>query len=396
MSLAAATALSQAASAASFSDDTAFLSKHTDVLILQDRTGQARVAVAPAWQGRVLTSTADGDDGLSFGWINRERIASGEIQPHINVFGGEDRFWLGPEGGQFSIFFAKDAPFDLEHWQTPASIDTDAYEVVRKTRGQVRLRHKVALTNYHGTVLNLQVDRTVRLLRPRQTWRNLDVEPARDVKSVAFESINRITNTGRNPWTRETGMLSVWILGMFNPSPTTTIVIPIRPGPEADLGKPVNADYFGAVPPNRLVVREDVIFFSGDGQYRSKIGVGPQRARPILGSYDEASQVLTLVQFTLPQGAADYVNSMWEIQDQPFAGDVVNSYNDGPPAPGSKPLGPFYELETSSPAAGLEHGQSLEHLHRTIHLQGPRAALDLIARTTLGVSLDEIRGALPR
>jgi hypothetical protein len=28
--------------------------------------------------------------------------------PHINVFGGEDRFWLGPEGGQFSIFFAKD------------------------------------------------------------------------------------------------------------------------------------------------------------------------------------------------------------------------------------------------------------------------------------------------
>ena len=26
---------------------------------------------------------------------------------HVNVFGGEDRFWLGPEGGQYSIFFVK-------------------------------------------------------------------------------------------------------------------------------------------------------------------------------------------------------------------------------------------------------------------------------------------------
>ena len=59
--------------------------------------------------------------------------------------------------------------------------------------------------------------------------------------------------------------------------------------------------------------------------------------------------MLTLVQYDQPEGATDYVNSMWEIQKEPFAGDVVNSYNDGPPAPGAKPLGPFYELETSSP-----------------------------------------------
>ena len=56
-----------------------------------------------------------------------------------------------------------------------------------------------------------------------------------------------------------------------------------------------------------------------------------------------------LVQFDRPAGARDYVNSMWEVQRDPFAGDVVNSYNDGPPAPAAKPLGPFYELETSSP-----------------------------------------------
>ena len=51
-------------------------------------------------------------------------IASGKTQPHINVYGGEDRFWLGPEGGQFSIFFAKDAKFDLPE---DAAINHDHY-----------------------------------------------------------------------------------------------------------------------------------------------------------------------------------------------------------------------------------------------------------------------------
>ena len=86
---------------------------------------------------------------------------------------------------------------------------------------------------------------------------------------------------------------------------------------------------------------------------------------------------------------------MWEIQPEPYKGDVVNSYNDGPPAPDKPPLGPFYELETSSPAAALAPGGSLVHRHRTIHLVGERSALDAVARRVLGVSLDEVTAALP-
>ncbi len=85
---------------------------------------------------------------------------------------------------------------------------------------------------------------------------------------------------------------------------------------------------------------------------------------------------------------------MWEIQEAPYAGDVVNSYNDGPPTPGVEQLGAFYELETSSPAAELGPGERLSHVHRTFHFQGPEAALDAIARKTLGVSLDVIKSAL--
>jgi hypothetical protein len=382
--------------AASFGADLAFLKQHTDVITLADEAGRAQVVVAPAWQGRVMTSTAAGDDGPSFGWINRELIASRKLQPHMNAFGGEDRLWLGPEGGQFSIFFAKGARFDLEHWFTPPPIDTDAYQVVRQSRDSAQFRHAFQLANYSGTAFSVQADREVRLLAPAAAWKNLRLDPLPGVTMVAYESVNRITNTGQKAWVKDTGLLSIWILCMFTPSPATTIVVPFKPGPEAELGRPVNAAYFGTVPPDRLVVKDRVAFFSGDGKYRSKIGVGPKRALPILGSYDAASNVLTLAQFTLPAQPAPYVNSMWEIQKDPYAGDVVNSYNDGPPSPGAKPLGPFYEIESSSPAAALAPAASLEHVHRTLHLTGSKDALDAIARATLGVGLAEIANALPK
>ena len=89
--------------------------------------------------------------------------------------------------------------------------------------------------------------------------------------------------------------------------------------------------------------------------------------------------------------AADYVNSLWEIQERPYEGDVVNSYNDGPPEPGARPLGPFYELETSSAAAELAPGESLTHVHQTFHFRGPEAELDAVAQATLGVSLERVK-----
>jgi len=340
-----------------------------------------------------VTSTAGGDAGASFGWINRELVASRTLLPHMNPFGGEDRFWLGPEGGQFSIFFAKGAKFELADWQTPAPIDTLPFQVASRSRSAARFTARFTLTNYSGATFDVAVDREVRLLDAGATWKALGTAPAGGVSLVAYESDNRITNAGQNPWKKETVLLSIWVLGMFNPSPATTVVVPIRPGTEAELGKKVTSDYFGAVPPERLSVREDVVYFSGDGKYRSKIGIGPRRSRGVLGSYDAASRVLTIVQFTQPAGVTDYVNSLWKLQDDPFAGDAANSYNDGPPAPGAKPLGPFYELESSSPAAALEPGASLSHVHRTVHLTGPEAALDAVARAVLGVGLADITGA---
>ena len=382
--------------AASFGDDVAFLKNHTDLLVLSDQKGGAKIAVAPAWQGRVMTSTADGDAGHSFGWINRDFIAAGKIVPHMNPFGGEDRFWMGPEGGQFSIFFAPGAKFEFANWFTPAVFDTLPFEVLKQTPTTAVFGKQFGLTNYSGTRFEVGVTREVQLLDSKAAWKKLGLKADPDLKLVAYASNNKITNRGKDAWKKETGLLSVWILGMYNPSPSTTIVVPIKSGSDSELGKKVTSDYFGEVPTDRLVVRDDVIFLSADGKYRSKIGVNPRRSKSVLGSYDGDHNVLTIVQFNQPKDVTDYVNGLWKLQDNPYGGDAENSYNDGPPAPGVKPMGPFCEIESSSPAAALAPEQSLTHIHRSFHLSGPETALDKVARATLGVSLDQIKAVFQK
>lgn len=378
---------------ATFSSDLSFLSNYTDVVVLSDSSGEAQIIVIPAMQARVMTSTFAGPEGLSLGWINRELIASGKTLAHFNPYGGEDRFWLGPEGGQFSIFFKKDSQFNLESWYTPSAIDTEPFDLVAKDKSKASFSKSIHLENYSGTHFDLEVEREIRLLNAKETASILGISPEHSVQVVAYQSDNKILNSGQNAWTKQTGLLSIWILGMFKPSSFTTIVIPFQEDKDKDLGPIVNDTYFGKVPADRLTIGEEVIYFKGDGNYRSKIGLSPQRAKPVLGSYDEMNQILTLVQYTKPADKLDYVNSMWEIQEEPFRGDVINSYNDGPPEPGSKPLGPFYELETSSPAADLAPGESLSHIHRTFHFKGPEIQLDDIAIKTLGKSIEKIKSA---
>ena len=384
---------SPAAAPRRYEDDLALLRRHLAVVELAAPEGAGRVAVVAAYQGRVMTSTVTGPEGWSLGWINEELISSGRTLAHMNPYGGEDRLWLGPEGGQFALFFEAQAPFDLEHWQTPPLVDTEPFEMVAGDSTHVVFRREAKLVNRAGFTFHLGIERTVRMLTRAQVRRHLGRDLPLDAKVVAFQTENRVTNLGETPWTKSRGLPSIWILGMFPPSPGATVVIPFEPGPASERGRVVNDAYFGKVPNERLVVGADALFFRGDGRHRSKIGIPPRRARPLCGSYDPDRRLLTLVQFSFDPKDTDYVNSMWEMQERPFDGDVVNSYNDGPPALGAAPLGPFYELETSSPALALAPGRSHTHVHRTIHFEGDEAALGELARGTLGVSLAKIRGA---
>jgi Family of unknown function (DUF6786) len=351
------------------------------------------VAVAPAYQGRVMTSTTGGQESPSFGWLGRAAIASRTKQPHMNVFGGEDRFWLGPEGGQYSLFFRPGDPFDLEHWQVPEPIDWAGWEISGQSSNALRFRTHMTLVNYSRAARQIDVDRIIRLLSTAEIVAGLGQPIGAGVRAVGFESSNTITNVSSVPWERSSGLVSIWILGMFAPSKETTIALPFVTGTESTLGPIVNDKYFGKVPDDRLAVKDSAVLFRGDGQYRSKIGLSAARARATAGSYDAAQHALTIVSYTRPADAHEYVNSMWELQSEPYRGDVVNSYNDGPPAPGQPPLGPFYELETSSPALALGPSERYTHVHRTVHLIGTDQELDRIARAVLNVGLAEMTAA---
>lgn len=373
-----------------FGYDLNFLKKHhSDLILLGEDTTGAQLIVLPAYQGRVMTSTASGADGISYGWVNHNLIASGALNEHINVFGGEERFWLGPEGGQFSIYFRKGVPFTFENWFVPKELDTESFNVVRFSKTEARFEKEMHLENYTGNKFDLKVNRNVRLLSRDSLQISLGVDLPSDVQVVGFESENIVTNIGNETWTKDTGMLSIWILSMFNASDGGLVAIPFKKGSDDQLGKIVTDTYFGKIPSDRLKVKDGFMVFKADANYRSKLGISPERAMPWICSYDADKELLTLAQFSLPSQPMEYVNSLWEQQKDPFKGDAVNSYNDGPLENGEQ-LGKFYEIESSSPAAALKHGESLKHLHRTIHFQGSKASLNQISEKVLSISLSEI------
>jgi len=386
-----------------FGYDADFLKEHTDAIVLKD--GKSAIAVVPEYQGRVMTTTAQGNTGASSGWINYEIVAQGVLPPeqakgkldeHMYAFGGEERFWMGPEGGQYSIFFAPGKPFEFDDWFTPDAIDTEAWSVVEKRKDALVFAQDFSLQNHSGTKFDIGVERTVKLMDGKKVGELLGTKIPSSLDLVSYQTVNTVFNRGQAEWKQESGLLSIWILCMFQPSPTTTVFVPYKQGPEGELGAVVNADYFGAVPPERLKSEEGVIYFKTDGKQRGKIGVTPERSTGVAGSYDPVAQRMTLLVYEMPKEHNGYVNSMWEMQNEPFKGDAINSYNDGPVDESGEQMGPFYELESSSPALALKPGESGTHVQTIVHLYGDEMQLQqVLSAVAPGVELAKVKTALP-
>jgi hypothetical protein len=369
-----------------YSKDADFLRKHTkNIIELSD--GKARVLLSADYQGRVMTSTASGDEGTSYGWINYSLISSKEKKKQFNPIGGEERFWLGPEGGQYSLYFHQGDSFSIENWQVPPVIDTEAFDVVESSSTSATFSRRASLTNYSGSVFDLLIERKISLLNKTELEAALGIQLSEGIKYVGYQSENKVQNAGSNDWERESGLLSIWLLGMFTPSDQTTVIIPFKPA--ADAKELITTTYFGEVPAERLLIEDSILFFTCDGKYRSKIGISPIIAKPVSGSFDFQKNILTVTRFEVASQAS-YVNSKWEIQQAPYAGDAVNSYNDGPLADGSQ-LGPFYELESSSPALALKAGETGTFRQVTCHFEGDFEKLNYLSKKILGVDLNTIK-----
>lgn len=367
--------------------DARFLKKHTKNVVELSNSDGARVLLSAQYQGRVMTSTTKSDSGASFGWINYDLISSGEKRKAFNPVGGEERFWLGPEGGQYSIYFKAGDSFNISHWQVPALIDTMAYDLVRSSSSEAIFSKKTSITNYSGTRFDIGIERKISMLDKKSLEEKLKTTIPAGISFVGYETENRLQNLGAEDWTKQKGLLSIWLLGMFTPTAKTVVIIPFTPLPGARSF--ITDSYFGSIPQERLQVKDSVLFFACDGKYRSKIGLSPVIARPLAAGFDFEKNVLTLVLPSIEK-TASYVNSKWELQKEPYKGDVVNSYNDGPLEDGTQ-MGPFFEIESSSPALELKKGATGIYRQTTFHLQGGYNSLRQLAKHLLSVDLDAIK-----
>ncbi|TSD67233.1 hypothetical protein FFF34_007495 [Inquilinus sp. KBS0705] len=370
-----------------FGYDLDFLKKKDSVIVLKTDDGKGQVIVSPKYQAKVFTSTANGANGKSFGWINYKTFDA-KPDEHMNAYGGEDRLWLGPEGGKFSLFFKPGTKMEFNNWHTPAAIDNESWTLVSATDKEATMSKTTELLNYANTLLKIKLDRSVKILQTHDIRQMLNTDLGNTISAVAFTTSSTITNNGDKAWDKTTGAPCLWNLDMFKPSPKTNIIVPYH---EHVTGRVATTDYFGQIPFNRIKYDNGVILFKADGKSRGKLGLPPNRAKNMAGSYDADDKVLTIIVYDL-NAYATYLNQEWKTDADAFAGDAVNAYNDGVLPTGGQ-LGPFYELESVSQAAFLKPGAKLTHNHTVFHFTGDEAQLNEIAVKTLGISLKDVQAA---
>ncbi|WP_197734146.1 DUF6786 family protein [Sphingobacterium daejeonense] len=275
-----------------------------------------------------------------------------------------------------------------ENWKTPTSIDTESWKLISADGSSAKMEKDTELKNYAGTVLTMKLNRDIKMLSNSQIESDLGIQLSDKIKSVGFSTLNSITNTGKEAWTKETGAPCLWSLDMFMPTDSTVILVPYE---ETAQGKIATTDYFGEIDKDRISYKDGVLYFKADGKSRGKLGLSPQRAKTIAGSYDLANGILTVTKFTIDSGKT-YLNQEWTTKKDPFIGDAVNAYNDGPLEDGGQ-MGPFYEIESVSPAAFLKPSEKLDHSHNVYHFMGDKEQVSILLTKLFNISVQDIQSA---
>ncbi len=374
----------------SFGYDLSYLTKKdSKIVVLTSDDQQAQIIVSPKYQAKVFTSTAEGLEGKSLGYLHYKTLDSDEINEHMNGYGGENRLWLGPEGGKYSVFFKPGTEQIYDNWHTPKALDIEPWDVISSDNKFVKMEKEMQVTNYVGTVMHLKIDRKVRILTNSEIISMLGITLNERTKVVAYTSENSITNLNDFNWTEETGTICIWMLDMFNPAPQALTIIPFVEGDENDLGIIATTDYFGKIPADRFKVEDGLAFLKTDGKNRNKIGMNAKRTKAIAGNYDPDAKRLTISTFDVDKNAI-YLNQEWNPEKYPLMGDALNAYNDGPLEDGSI-MGPFLELESASPAAFISPNESLHHNHNVFHFVGEEADLTYITEELFGISIAKLK-----
>ncbi len=377
-----------------FGQDLSFFSKNNaEVFLLGE--GDSLIAVSPKYQGRVLTSTFGGAQGASLGWINHELIANNALGLQTMQIGGEDRFWLGPQGGDFSIFFPADSVYSDDNWRAPTALSSEPWDLVAKSKTQARFEKSADFENAKGKRFKVKAERELTVLDKKQVSEILGIEIPESVKVVAFQSFNKLTNVGDSAWDEKSGMLNISVQSCFNANKKTRVFVPYKAGAPEKLGDIVRDNYFEAATSGNgsLLVDPSYVMFKTDGRTMSGIGISGRRSEGIAVSFDASNGVLTVILYIKPSGTRGYLQNSWRRSGAArFDGDAISVYNNGPLARTSATADRFYEISTHSPALELGVGKSQFHLQRTFHFGGSEYDLGLISYKLTGIAIGQLRG----
>ena len=368
-----------------FGNDLEFLNQYIKLILLQD--GDSQIIVSSEFQGRIFASTSKGLEGKSYGWFNKRILSSDTVFTNRSKVGGAGRMWFGPDQGPFTLFFKIDPITGEKNHAAPIDLDTLPFKILNKTDVSVTLGNKLHLENINKFHFYVDVKREIELLKLPQIEKNLNISLEERLDFVGYKAQTTMKNIGSENWSKENGLICLWELGCMQPTPQTTVVIPLK-------GNPENATiYFTEIDSSRIKIKNNILFYKADADYLNKIGTLPEYSLSVFGSYSPELNLLTIVKFNF-QHDTDYVNAHPENIKNQYRGDVINIFNDGKWGD-IGPFGHFYELETSSPAKELKVGESIKHIHETYHFEGSKEGLNKISKQVLGVDLDTIEKAVP-
>ena len=379
----------------SFGQDLSFFSQYgVETLILSQ--GDSVVAVSPALQARVMTSSYGGSKGPSLGWINRVQLAFKKLDARKVQIGGEDRFWVGPQGGDFSIFFEDGALRSEENWKIPAFMSSEPWSLVGRNSHRAKFEKTAEFENAKGTKFRIKAEREISVLNRKHVSDVLGIEIPESVDMVAFQSFNKLTNLGEKPWTPDGGMLNISVQSCFNANRKTCAFVPYRPGDPSELGDIVRDNFFQTSGAGNsdggLTVDPSFIKYRTDGKSLGAIGISALRSEGIALGFDEANSLLTVIIYIKPADRRAYLPSSWRRASGAFDGDAISVFNNGPAAGSNAPGAAYYEISTYSPALSLDAGKSQFHLQRTFHFHGSEYDLGLISYKLAGISIGQLRG----
>lgn len=303
--------------------------------------------VVPELQGRVL-ATWLGEELVTY--LNINDLAEPETARVFNNYGGQDRFWIGPEAGEFGFFMKEGMPSAGEHWRAPRDLNLGGFAA-----DGLLLKREIHLTNAKNIDFHISVERKIEIINENAAARILRKPIPPDCNYSAVATINSVRNIGKHAWTEENGLPFIWILGQFPVSPNAYVCAPFVSGGD---GPVYNDLYFGKIPADRIGIGGGNIIMRADGAKVTKFGVPANRCAGRAFARDPDRGIAYYTFFDSdPNGR--YVNNLWNASaNSQFGGDVFQSYNSGD--------GSFFELESVSPGLGLKPGEEATHRHGTL------------------------------